>query len=356
MLKRMVQLAAAAVLLGPAAAGAAQIEYVPVGSPGNAADPVTGQGAVPYAYWIGKYEVTNAQYADFLNAKAKSDPLHLWGAAMQFEPMGGIIRSGSEGNFSYAAKPAVANHPVGFVTWYDAARFANWLHNGQGNGDTETGAYTFPTGSSNPQRVITRNPGARVFLPTRDEWYKAAYYDPAKPGGPGYWRYPTRSDASPESDQPPGTQAPDPRRVANWYKDDGIANGYNDGFALTGSTEFPFDRTPLTDVGAYTLAAGPWGTFDMGGNASEFDERMRVAGVQINVGVSGGSFADGDGGGPHDNLMNAHFGRVESRANSDGGSLGFRVATLVPEPGAALIVPCAALLLRRPPVGVRKRG
>ena len=28
------------------------------------------------------------------------------------------------------------------MSWYDAARFTNWLHNGQGSGSTETGAYT----------------------------------------------------------------------------------------------------------------------------------------------------------------------------------------------------------------------
>ncbi|MEY4243206.1 MAG: hypothetical protein RLZZ245_791 [Verrucomicrobiota bacterium] len=43
------------------------IDYISVGNPGNAADS-TGYGAVTYAYQIGKYEVTNAQYTAFLNA------------------------------------------------------------------------------------------------------------------------------------------------------------------------------------------------------------------------------------------------------------------------------------------------
>ncbi|MEY3895678.1 MAG: hypothetical protein RLZZ214_1197, partial [Verrucomicrobiota bacterium] len=47
------------------------IDYVPVGNAGNAAD-TTGYGAVSYAYQMGKYEVTNAQYAEFLNAKGQS--------------------------------------------------------------------------------------------------------------------------------------------------------------------------------------------------------------------------------------------------------------------------------------------
>jgi hypothetical protein len=72
---------------------------------------------------------------------------------------------------------------VDFVSFWNALRFANWLHNGQPRGlqdetTTEDGAYTLtPTGIVN--NTITRNPGAVVFLPSENEWYKAAYYDPA---------------------------------------------------------------------------------------------------------------------------------------------------------------------------------
>jgi hypothetical protein len=66
-------------------ASAVTMAWTPIGNPGNACDPqpdVSGAGsgcfgAVPYAYFIGTYEVTNAQYAEFLNAKAKSDPFGL---------------------------------------------------------------------------------------------------------------------------------------------------------------------------------------------------------------------------------------------------------------------------------------
>ena len=51
----------------------AVIETVQIGHVGNAADPSTGYGAVNYAYSIGKHEVTNAQYADFLNAVVALD-------------------------------------------------------------------------------------------------------------------------------------------------------------------------------------------------------------------------------------------------------------------------------------------
>jgi hypothetical protein len=42
----------------------------------------------------------------------------------------------------YAAKRKRESFPVVYVTWYNAIRFANWMHNGQGSGDTETGTST----------------------------------------------------------------------------------------------------------------------------------------------------------------------------------------------------------------------
>ena len=66
------------------------------------------------------------------------------------------------------------------VSWFSAVRFANWVNNGQGGADTETGAYTLLGGTPilSNDRFISRQPDAKVFLPTEDEWYKAAYYDP----------------------------------------------------------------------------------------------------------------------------------------------------------------------------------
>ena len=73
-------LGAALFCLAPAAS-AVTIDWVSIGNPGNAADN-TGYGAVGYAYSIDKYEVTNAQYAEFLNVKAASDPLGLYNTSM----------------------------------------------------------------------------------------------------------------------------------------------------------------------------------------------------------------------------------------------------------------------------------
>jgi hypothetical protein len=91
--------------------------------------------------------------------------------------LGGIARSGSPGSYTYSATPGRQNKPVNFITPFDAMRFVNWLHNGQGSGSTETGAYTLLGGTPTPSNdLVERNPGATVFLTSDAEWYKAAYY------------------------------------------------------------------------------------------------------------------------------------------------------------------------------------
>ena len=186
-----------------AEAQAITIDTVPVGNAGNANDPLTGNlyGGVSYAYRIGTTEVTNAQYAAFLNEKAKSDPLALYSTNMGSDARGGITRSGVSGSYTYAPKTNMGDKPVNYVSWYDSIRFANWLNNGQGAGDTETGAYTLLGGTPTPSNglSITRNAGATWFLPSENEWYKSAYHQPAAQGGDtdNYWLYPTGSNTDP---------------------------------------------------------------------------------------------------------------------------------------------------------------
>src|SRR5688572_4216944 len=154
----MTRLAAvmACLFLAPAA-HAVIIEWSSVGAPGNSCDVARWDcpGAVAYAYRIAKHEVTNLQYAEFLNAKAASDPLQLYNTEMASV---GILRSGSPGSYSYTLIAGRQDMPVVFVSFYDALRFANWMHNGQGNGDTETGAYTLLGGTPTPgNEPISRN-------------------------------------------------------------------------------------------------------------------------------------------------------------------------------------------------------
>jgi hypothetical protein len=121
------------------------IETVTVGNPGNAGDPIQFQGtfgAVDYVFRIGKYEVTAAQYTAFLDAVAASDPYGLYDARMWTHAEGcKIERTGSPGSYAYAVAPDRAERPVNFVSWGDAARFANWLHNGQPSGPPDLAAW-----------------------------------------------------------------------------------------------------------------------------------------------------------------------------------------------------------------------
>ncbi len=113
------------------ASASVTMDWVNVGNPGNAAD-TTGYGAVAYAYQIGKYEVTNAQYGVFLNAKGASNSGAIYSSNMASS---GITQTGSSGSFNYSVTSGFENKPVVHVSWFDAARFANWMMNGQGGGD-----------------------------------------------------------------------------------------------------------------------------------------------------------------------------------------------------------------------------
>lgn len=170
---------------------------VPVGLPGNAAD-YDGKGAVAYEYQIGAYEVTNEEYAAFLNAVAKSDSAFgLYDIRMGFDGQGGIVRDGAPGSYAYAPKPGHEKKPVTFVSCHDAMRYCNWLHNGALPGaDTESGAYRLLGGLPGSTVSISRNFGARYFLPDENEWHKAAYYDPSSKGARTgrYWDFAVRSD------------------------------------------------------------------------------------------------------------------------------------------------------------------
>ena len=215
-----------AVLLWALPAGAVTLDWVRIRDLDNPADtPSTNCdaascGSVDHAYDISKYEVTNAQYAEFLNAKAASDPLGLYNTSMGSDAIfGGITRSGSSGSYTYAVKAGFANKPVNYVSFYDALRFANWLNNGQGSGDTETGAYTL-LGGRRSRTTRSRATRARSsFLPSENEWYKAAYYDPALAG---YFDYPTGSD---DADRLRRTRPRTPANSANCGHAVGRADG-----------------------------------------------------------------------------------------------------------------------------------
>ncbi len=315
-------------LVSVSSAGNIQFATVPVGSPGNAADPATGFGAVAYNYNIGEFDVTNAQYVAFLNAKASaSDPNTLWAPAMGDAGFGGITRSGS-GPFTYTVTPGYANKPAQGVSWFDAARFVNWLQNGQGNGDTESGTYTFTpvqTGTnvaipSDAQRAAWAASGQfHWLLPSQAEWYKAAYYNPATSL---YYKYPFQSNTLPSAVAPPGSS--------------------NSGNFSNAALNYDGTDSYITNVGAYPNAASPFGAYDMGGDVWQFDDTGSSSGV---FGIHGSNAVTSP------NLAASTF-QASSVPEVDNDAFGFRIAfvgVLVPEPSSFVLACCglAALVVAR---------
>ena len=296
--------------IGPSTAHAQQvgISSVLVGNPGNAAN-TDGFGSVPANFAISQLEITNDQYARFLNSVAtSSDPNSLWDVLMGGDPRGGINRFNAVAPFKYAARPNMADKPVCFVTWADAARFCNWLHNGQPAGlqsptTTEDGAYTMVGSGPFP-----RNPGAKWYLPNENEWYKAAYHDPVAAGADAggtvdYWLYPTRSDAPPT-----GATADAVGMVSNPGPNVINHNFFADWNAQNGN---------VTTVGsAGPLSQSQYGTYDQGGNLDEILEPFGPTGGILLRGGDWGST----------NVRPRSTSRLGLPATSYGSALGFRVA------------------------------
>jgi len=186
-MSRLATFALVALLLATLAAPAraVTIEWVTVGDPGNVADH-TGYGAVPHSFQIMKYEWTNSQYVDFLNAVDPNgtNPNAVYHTVMGSDARGGIsFTGGNAAGSKYAAKTNMGDKPVNFVSWWNAARVANWLENGAqayGSSDASasapqnTGAYALGTATSGTAPRV--NSEARFYIPTEDQWYKAAYY------------------------------------------------------------------------------------------------------------------------------------------------------------------------------------
>lgn len=292
--KTLLAVTAATCALASSATAMIEIDTSYVGDAGNAND-TFGYGGVSYDYYVGTYEVTNSQYVSFLNAKGSTNAHGVYNSNMNSSEHGGIQQTGSSGSFTYNVKSGFGDKPVNFVSFWDAARFTNWLTNGQGSGDTENGMYDLTAGGISGN-TVTRNAtewsAGGVAVASEDEWYKAAYYQPVGAGGDAdsYWLYPTASNSITTDD----------------------ANYQNS-----------VDGGKLTDVGTYSGDASYYGTFDQGGNLWEWNDAI-VSSTER--GLRGGAFNSGS----VYNLQSS--ARDNTNPTFVSSSFGFRVSSLAPIP------------------------
>ena len=306
------------------------IDFVTIGATyGGAGNPayqsgqpnqdVNGRGSVGYQYNIGRMEVTTAQWVEFFNAaydRPSNDLLpHLvppdrWGAQSTTPNTPGARR--------WSVIPGQGNAPVGNISWRIAAMYCNWLCNGKSLDRSAflNGAYdvsTFRFVGNVFQDQLAHNPGAQYWIPTWDEWLKAAHFDPNKPNPDGttggWWRYSNTSDTAPIYG-PPNTG--------------GQANA---GFLSAQAYTIP--------LGAYATVQSPWGLLDVAGATTEWTEEIKDLGTGGRYRYFDGSYW----------LQDAFQARLVDAIQPAGQELphissyefGLRVASLVPTPGAGAL-------------------
>jgi formylglycine-generating enzyme required for sulfatase activity len=316
-------LCVAAIVFPAGIAQAVNIEMVTVGNAGNVGErsgsaisggygPGRTCGAVNYTYQIGKYEVTAGQYTEFLNAVGGIDTYGIYYPSMsntQF--VCGIARSGggTAGNpYTYTVAPDFVRRPVNCVSWANAARFANWLHNGQPTGiqdysTTEDGAY-YLNGATTTEalQAVSRKTNWKWAITSEDEWYKAAYHKNDGVTG-NYFEYPTSSDSAAGRD------------LADLSGNN--ANCYG--------TPYPISSNIYTTlVGEFQNTTSAYGTYDQCGNVNEWNEAI----IGLARGLRGGSLYN-----TSLNIPKASFRNEYEDPASVSAYTGFRVVC-VPEPNS----------------------
>ncbi len=304
-----IKTAALAVLMGAPAAQAASVsftgftmDFVEIGDAGNGNDGASGStayGGVPYAYSMGTHEVSEAMI-DSYNTNSG----------------GPAITKDSRG----------ANQPATSVSWNEAARFVNWLNTSQGHqaaynvsGGVNTDITLWSSADAWQQggENLFRHKDAHYFLPSEDEWYKAAYYDGDTDT---YYDFATGSDSAPTT----------------------TSGGTAVGTAVYRDGVNPNPPGPADIANAGGLS--PYGTMGQNGNVWEWGESAFSA-PNDTAGESrvfrGGSW-----------LHNSNILQSSNRFNNSPtlgyDIIGFRVAA-VPEPSSMglLVIGAVGFLLRR---------
>ena len=187
---------------------------------------------------------------------------------------------------------------------------------------TESGAYFLNGAVTTTQSMNVASPShsgsnaAEYFLPSENEWYKAAYYVGGGTNA-GYWTYPTQSNIAPNNSLVLATST---SNEANCL--------YNGG-----------DSDPtnyLTAVGTFLASPGPYGTYDMGGDLQQWNE------TAVNSSSRGrrGGFWDNNATSMASSIRDSNDPAIEDD------TIGFRVASsvAVPEPGSiSLLLACAVV-------------
>lgn len=312
------------------------IEFRTIGAPGNPGyngpDPwgmATGRGGVNYEYRLGRTEITTGQFLEFLNTfKMRPDFVpnsimpspSIWGAGL--DPN----YNGPGERYILQNQPQAAMRPVYGMTWRVAAMYTNWLHNGKSselsayqNGAYDTSTFGYANGRFTDQR--THNPGARYWIPTYDEWLKAAHYDPNHTGLNGWRMYPNGTDE-------PLIYGPPPS-----FGGDGTAQS-NSSFRFNDGSHYAI---PLM---SYPTVQSPWGLLDVSGSGLEWTEGI-VTSSNRDYRMAMGSYIGGTVEGADE------ADRAWSFSTNDPGSGGtpwaFRIATSVPSPGIAMMIAAVSL-------------
>ncbi|MBX3425970.1 MAG: SUMF1/EgtB/PvdO family nonheme iron enzyme [Pirellulales bacterium] len=262
------------------------IDFVTIGAPNNPQDyfiapgdvaAPPGGGSVPYVFRMGTYEVSERM----------------------------IAAANAEGNLGITQTSRGPDFPAGGISWLDAVRFVNWLNTSTGNpaaykldpaGNFQLWAPTDP--GYDPTNWF-RNTQAKYFLPSHDEWYKAAYFDPLLGV---YYDYPTGSDTAPLR----------------------VAGGTAPGTAVYGGSFFAPTPSPIMSAGG----PSPFGTFAQGGNIGELIE-TEIDKVNDSIESArtarGGAYTSGAA-----ELVS--YTAIGYGPNFQSPNLGFRVASRIPEP------------------------
>jgi formylglycine-generating enzyme required for sulfatase activity len=279
--------------------------------------------SVDYEYQISRTEVTGEEWFEFVQAYAPYVPPE-YANSQSFASHTVRRTTVSPGVIAYSLIKG-AEHLAVRVGWRFAARYTNWLHNGKAlTPDAfERGVYDTSTFGQNPNGSQTdqmeRSPGATYFIPTIDEWMKAAYFDPDRYGEnqPGYWNYPNSSDVAPIGGVP------------------GIGET-SAGYSWTTQQE--------PDVGAYPDTQSPWGLLDLSGGQREFLETAAIG----KFGMIG-RFIKGSQAGLAPSVALDYIEYTD--ASGAGINLGVRIARVVPAPGVLTAAGVGCLVL----VSARRR-